>query len=286
MLKFKKNSFKTFIDKPLLIIIQITLIICLNSFGAEIKTDKNNSKIEKQEFQKDLKANSKSITLHFTGTIDGSDEILITNEKAIWKHKYWGWPTDVKINGIKWNPQKRQTLHNRGFTQYLKLKPDWQSARIEIVKARDLVVVESSSKGLTIHLNDTPDGPQKYDFKVYFDLKKPEERKNVFLFIEGNVDGSDEVLITNEKAIWKHKHWGWPTNVKINGISWNPQKTPFLLNRGKTKYLKNNVDFSHIRILYKSGRDSVIAVPEKNSIKIYFADNPIGAGVYKLNLAF
>ncbi|MDD5596800.1 MAG: hypothetical protein PHV82_02580 [Victivallaceae bacterium] len=143
-------------------------MICLNSFGAEIKTDKNYSKIEKQEFPKTLNDNSKSITFHFTGTIDGSDEILITNEKAI----------------------------------------------------------------------------------------------------------------------WKHKHWGWPTNVKINGISWNPQQTPFLLNRGKTKYLKNNVDFSHIRILYKSGRDSVIAVPGKNSIKIYFADNPIGAGIYKLNLAF
>ena len=37
------------------------------------------------------------------------------------------------------------------------------------------------------------------------------------LEITANIDGSDELYITRRGFRWGHKHWDWPSDVRITG---------------------------------------------------------------------
>jgi len=111
--------------------------------------------------------------LRFTGTIDGSDEIVVTNDRAAWKHLGWQWPPagDIELNGVKWHldPQKQNVLRNSGKTRFLVGRVDFSQAVVKMHKGRGAVRLKKGPGSLTIHIDDGPQGgTDLYDFEVRF----------------------------------------------------------------------------------------------------------------------
>ena len=129
-----------------------------------------------------------------------------------------------------------------------------------------------------------PSPPKTYTQAIAPQITFPQ--KVATLIIEGIIDGSEEILITSKKATWKHKHWRWPENIKINGIRWNPREEPVLKNRGNSRYLSESVDLSNATLRFKSGRGTAIFNKEKGALRIFFIDSPNGNDNYKLVISF
>ena len=111
--------------------------------------------------------------LRFRGTIDGSDDIIVTNEGATWKHLSYKWPPagDVELNGVKWrlDPKKPNVLANAGKTRFLLGHVDFSQATIKLNKGRGAVRVEGAPGKLIIHIDDGPQGGEDlYSFEVRF----------------------------------------------------------------------------------------------------------------------
>jgi len=111
--------------------------------------------------------------LRFSGTIDGSDEIAVTNERATWKHLSWQWPPvgDIELNGVKWplDPQKQNVLANCGKTRFLIGRVDFSQAMVKMFKGRGAVRLTKGPDGVTILIDDGPQGgADLYDFEVRF----------------------------------------------------------------------------------------------------------------------
>src|SRR4051812_30156700 len=115
---------------------------------------------------------------HFKGPVDGSDKILITRDGALWSHVHWHWPADaVTINGAKWAPEEKNFLTTLGQSRFLPEPFSLDSARLEVIQARDVVALERAPNALIVHLNDTPVGSDEYEFAIHFEREKPKSQK-------------------------------------------------------------------------------------------------------------
>jgi hypothetical protein len=111
--------------------------------------------------------------LRFRGTIDGSDDIIVTHEGATWKHLSYKWPPagDVELNGVKWplDPQKPNVLANAGKTRFLLGHVDFSRATVKLDRGRGAVRLEAAPGKLIIHIDDGPQGGEDlYSFEVRF----------------------------------------------------------------------------------------------------------------------
>lgn len=232
-------------------------------------------------------------TLHFFGTIDGSDRITINHRGAVWDHVNWQWPSQpVSINGVQWNPCDKNVFTPLGKADFLPPDINFQSAVLELITGRDTVVMERTSSNVVVFVNDTPKTEGAYEFKLHLFTSAPAPTppmplaQPAQLRISARIDGSDRLVIDDEGATWQHKFWRWPAEVSLNGIAWSPEMAPKLPNSGATRFLPSKVNWSTARVTHRSGRDLAVLETRADSVVIHFADNPNDSDDYEINLAF
>lgn len=218
--------------------------------------------------------------IRIVGTIDGTDRIIIRKDVATWEHLFGDLSlTEVRVNGVLWQPSQNATLENSGATVFFTNNVNFFAARLQVTTGRDTAVLQREHDQLTLSIADTPGGPGTYDLLISFPAGPT-------LLLEADIDGSDELHISYAGARWVHKYWSSPTNVRLNGVQWNPTATPFLLNDGATTFLPDPVDFTGAAILEQSGRDLLTARSVGDGLIINFADNPVGGDRYSALISF
>jgi hypothetical protein len=115
------------------------------------------------------KPNAESAHLKISATIDGSDRLVINSAGAEWEHKFYGWPTNVVLNGVNWSLAKSPKLANQGATQFLPVNVDFSTARVVSRHGRDLVAVESLPDAIIVYFGDNPNGSADYDVDIAFE---------------------------------------------------------------------------------------------------------------------
>jgi hypothetical protein len=228
---------------------------------------------------------------HFKGQVDGSDQILITHDGALWSHLHWQWPTpEVTINGTRWNSREKNYLTTRGPEKFLHDAFSLESVHLELIRGRDVVALERVNNGLMVFINDLQPGAAPYEFKVHFHRAQTQAVRSAGtparLKVAGQIDGSDHVIITAEGATWKHKTWHFPENISLNGVPWPTNDEHYFPNLGDQKFLPAGVDFSTARIVSRKGRDLAAMWAEPETVHVWFADNPNGSDYYELEIAF
>jgi hypothetical protein len=225
-------------------------------------------------------------TLDLSGTFDGSDLITISQNQATWDHKYWAYPTGVTLDGTAWNPQSSPTL-TMGSNLIPADLSDY-NVTTTILSGRDEAVAQIATNGtLQINVDDSPNGSSFYNVQVTLTSKPaPTTTRAAFLEISGVIDGSDEIHITPTEAQWIHKDWSTPTNIVVNGISWDPAINPILLNSGATTFLPAGVDLSTAVLVSETGRDLATYDAGAGYADVIFDDNPNGSSQYTETLGF
>lgn len=215
--------------------------------------------------------------VRFSGRIDGSEVIEISQTHAWWNHRNWDWPSEpVTLGGVAWNPRQQRYLENRGETKFLPAEVDFENARLENVESRDTVTLETGPRSVRVSIADTPKGAGIYEFDLVFPHQIPKRA----LDFRAEIDGSDVLILTREGAQWKHRHWGWPKNIVVNGIFWDPQTAPTFPH--PLLPVPEGLDFTAARMRVHRGRDVVVMQTTPDMLVISFADNPDGAAVYDL----
>jgi hypothetical protein len=121
------------------------------------------------EFDVAFRPRPKRASLHIVAEIDGSDQLRIDSRGARWVHRQWEPPKEVRLNDVTWYPQDPPYLKNEGPTKFLDGSVDFSTARLTIHSARDLVQLEPTGTGLTLHFADNPLGAATYDVTISFD---------------------------------------------------------------------------------------------------------------------
>ncbi len=233
--------------------------------------------------------------LHFQGTIDGSDKITISHDGALWEHVNWDWPVEkVTVNGVAWNPREKNYLTSVGVTKFLPDNFSLAAVDLEKIETRSIVALERADNALVVYIDDLPNGPGEYDFKVRFFPAKPKPAApsslstKASLKLSATIDGGDCFIITHTEATWVKLAGGRqnPTNIRINDRAWNPAETGGLKNDGATAFLPATVDFSTAKIVSRKGRDLATMWLEDDSLHVRFADNPNGTDDYEIEIAF
>ena len=97
-----------------------------------------------------------------------------------------------------WRPDKRRSLENSGKTRFLFQPVDFRSARLENVKGRDIVSLETHPGfGAGSHC-DSPDGADTYEFDLVFDPPAVQQS----LRDPAEIDGSDRLIIDKSGIGW------------------------------------------------------------------------------------
>lgn len=121
--------------------------------------------------------NAVQATLKVRARIDGSDVLRITQREAKWEHKQWAWPTDISLNGIRWNAKEQPTLANEEKTPFLPQTVDFSTARVTKKKGRDLAELVYDDNGITIYFADNPNGADDYELEISFGKKEASKEK-------------------------------------------------------------------------------------------------------------
>jgi hypothetical protein len=68
---------------------------------------------------KQLRANATAKVLRIRAVIDGRDELRVSPAGATWNHLEFAYPTDIELNGVKWNPNELNRLENSGERRFM-----------------------------------------------------------------------------------------------------------------------------------------------------------------------
>jgi hypothetical protein len=104
--------------------------------------------------------------------------------------------------------------------------------------------------------------------------------QSIILDIKATIDGGDLLKITPKGANWIHNQYALPTDISVNGVSWDPGLQPNLHKTGL-----EDVDFSTARVVWRSGRDVVAMENTPDGITVYFNDTPPSAAPYEIKIA-
>ena len=229
---------------------------------------------------------------HFKGSVDGSDQILITHDGALWTHIARQWPLGpVVVNNTSWNPAEKGYMTTVGPEKFLPESFSLESVDLDVIEGRDVVAIERTNRSLVVYLDDTPAGASQYEFTLHFHpvgVKPASAGRSpaAHVKIAAQVSGSDCIKITASEALLEHKTFLLPSDVSVNGIPWDVGQTIVLKNEGATRFLPDGVDFSTARIVSRQGRDLATAWGEKDALWVRFADNPNGSSPYEIDIAF
>jgi hypothetical protein len=102
------------------------------------------------------------------------------------------------------------------------------------------------------------------------------------------IDGKDELRLTPESAQWVHHSWGWPPDVRMNAVTWVPERTPLLGTAGLTALAGRRVrDPGTARLTKVRGRGPVTLDASRDVVRVVFDDDgPLGADTYEVVLTF
>ena len=231
-------------------------------------------------------ATAQTVTIPFSGEIDGSDTIDVTPTQAVWTTNYFGTPNSVNFAGQAWDPQLQSTLTPAAAPF---IPSDLTDYRVNVVQTagRDQVAAETSGNDLLIHVDDTPNGADQYNFQVVLTKEPPKiPTTQTLLHIHGTFDGSDRIVITNSGATLEHYFWGYPTNLTLNGVPWDPTTQPTLPNSGATTFLPSEIDLTSATFMKNEGRDLASFEVFNDHVDVVFADSPVGASDYDVTLFF
>lgn len=111
-------------------------------------------------------------TLKIAAVIDGSDVLKITPREAIWTHRYWSFPSGVKLNDISWNVCQTNVLLNSGTNRFLPMGVDFYTAKIIRRQGRDLATMWADDSALWVNFADNPNGADAYELEISFGLQR------------------------------------------------------------------------------------------------------------------
>jgi hypothetical protein len=101
------------------------------------------------------------------------------------------------------------------------------------------------------------------------------------------IDGTDHLRITPTEARWEHVSWTHPTDIKMNGIEWNPQNAPVMKQMGIAQLLGRPMeDLSKVRMKKIRGRGRAELYPGKDLVTVVFDDPEPGSDTYEVILTF
>jgi biopolymer transport protein ExbD len=124
------------------------------------------AEITSAEAELQAKRRHTPLTLHITGTIDGRCVLIVGPHRAVWQQLQYSPPTDLTINGVRWDPSRSTTLENEGRTTYLPVKADLRSASLVKKAGRNLVEVVAGAEEVRVAFDDTEMGAGKYDLTI------------------------------------------------------------------------------------------------------------------------
>jgi len=222
----------------------------------------------------------------FSGEIDGTESIRINQSTASWTHLRRNWPASpVTLNGSSWDPQTTQALVLP--SPALPSSLAGYQVRLSITTGRDAVGAWIEGNDLVILIADTPGGASSYDFTVVVSPSVAIDSPNMVSFdIEGEFDGSDRIRLTPSGATWIHSYWGNPSNVAIDGTSWDLQQSSTFANSGPNAYLPATADLRTATIMQTIGRDPVAIDVQDSYVDIIFTDNPNSRDFYRVTVQF
>jgi hypothetical protein len=246
--------------------------------GAAAQTTRGKPEVDKTAQDRSNPPPPGQVELNIVARIDGIDDILISRERAVWKHYTAGTPDVVKMNGIAW--KVRPVLPNSGKTQYLPPGVDLTSATLEKKRGRGEVKLIVQQKDLlVVQFNDPPSGADVYEAMIQFS-------PSLHLTVIATIDGMDDLIISPRQLEWAHRDWDMPKDVTINGMAWPLDQDAILSNTGSTRYLPDGVDLSTAKLTVKQGRESIsLLSQDKDLLVVRFDDHTTeGEGLYDIVL--
>ena len=223
-------------------------------------------------------------SLRIVAAIDGSDELHISHRSATWVHQSWGQPTDVRLNGWKWNPQQRPVL-SAGTNGWL-LNPalDLSGAVLHKLRGRGSVDLGRDTNGLVIRFDDPENGADTYEAEVLFAQTLARSRStatnDLELRISARIDGMDEIWFAQDQGKWVHAEHSPPANVTANGRPWDIAKHPALtLN---SALLPEVMDLQRATLTVLHGRGIVHLEYRPELLCLDFEDYDAGADLYEV----
>jgi aspartyl protease family protein len=106
----------------------------------------------------------------------------------------------------------------------------------------------------------------------------------VTLEISATVDVSAGVDVTADGLKWKHSKYKAPSEVRVNGQTWDPQANPNFTAPEIVKLLQS-VDFDSARSVEKKGRGIIAMEPQEDRLAVYFIDLEAGADHYSIKIS-
>jgi hypothetical protein len=107
------------------------------------------------------------------------------------------------------------------------------------------------------------------------------------LAIHAEIDGVDEIVVTEARAELIHREWELPALIEINGdVHWAPGTTRILPNAGETRFLPDGVNFAKASVVKLQGRGEVRVVPALDRVTIELRDGEVGGDTYEVLVFF
>ncbi len=230
-------------------------------------------------------ASAAPVIVNFSGRVDGSGTAAVGTLAAAWSNYYFDTPSSLTINGLSWNPQVQPVLDASG-SPLLPATLSGYRANVVRTAGRDSVAAEIVGNQLLVHVDDTPNGDDLYEFQVVLTERPATPPPTVELRLQGMFDGSDRIVIDNAGATLQHLHWAPPTQLSLNGVAWDASLHPQLPNSGATEFLSTPVLFGSAQFTKNAGRDLASYEIFDDRIELIFADAPAGDGLYDVTLRF
>jgi len=100
------------------------------------------------------------------------------------------------------------------------------------------------------------------------------------------IDGADILHLSKAGATWTHQSWSWPTDISINGYSWDPQQKPTWTPPSDAAFLRDDLDLSGAVFHIIRGRGTVTCERDTNGFIIHFDDPQNGSDTYEITIDF
>lgn len=236
-------------------------------------------------------------SLRIVANIDGTDELHISHHSASWKHGSWGWPTNVRVNGLSWSPRQQPALQVGPESPFLRSNIKLAGATIRKIRGRGQVKLDYDTKGLIVRFNDERhNGSATYEVVITFADQICEQSRRMIdclksetgqplqqleFNIQTKIDGADAVHIDSDKVKWAHYESSWPRKVSLNGRNWNPYEESEFSPESKGFFIPAGLNLSAARLVEKKGRGAVQLLKSDDRLTIRFDDRHVpGADNY------
>jgi clan AA aspartic protease (TIGR02281 family) len=110
-------------------------------------------------------------------------------------------------------------------------------------------------------------------------------KQRVTIEIEASIDGEDTLRLSRSGAKWTHQQYGWPSDVRINGKSWDVKSHGELMSGEQSAKFLQTLDFSDARVIEALGRSPVTSEPGEDGIVLKFSDPGSGADKYRVKVS-